>query len=83
MSTEFDPIRRDLESLLEHDGQSLSGSELLSDIGWDSMAVVMLIALADQKYGAAVPPARIAACVTVDDLCAAILDSSSSGHAKK
>lgn len=67
---------RDLEELQELDNGSLTGGERLESIRWDSMAVVMFIASADEKYGRAVAPGKLNDAETVDDLFR-ILESSS------
>ncbi len=65
-------VLRDIESILERDPGTLTGAELLCDIGWDSMAVVMFIAIMDRTRGAAVPPRQIASARSVSDLCALV-----------
>jgi acyl carrier protein len=58
-----------LDELVETDPGTLKGSELLSDIdGWDSLAVMGLIALVDEKFEITLSPKRMADCRTVDDL---------------
>ena len=51
-----------LDELLELPQGTLKGGEVLEDNGWSSIAVVGFIALADEQFGAAVLPARIAKC---------------------
>jgi acyl carrier protein len=59
----------ELESMLEIEAGTIQGNESLSDLsGWDSMAVLSFIALADGTLGEAVSPSAIAACKTVNDL---------------
>lgn len=41
--------------------------------GWDSVAVITFIALADSEYSVALPPKGIAECRSVDDLADLIL----------
>jgi len=54
----------------------IRGDEPLSELpGWDSLAVVAFIAMADSQYGAALPPKRIAAARTVADLKALLEQS--------
>ncbi len=72
-------VLRDIESILERESGTLTGAELLCDIGWDSMAVVMFIAIMDSKRGAAIPPRQIALAKSVADLCALV--DSHSAHA--
>ena len=58
-------LHRDLESLLERDPYTILGDESLDQIDWDSMSVVMFIALADQNYSVAVAPGKLANAKTV------------------
>lgn len=59
---------RELEQILNLDAGSLSGSEVLSEVGWDSMAAVMFVALADEKFSVTVVPESLAAAKSVGDL---------------
>jgi acyl carrier protein len=60
-----------LSELLEKD-PPLTGAEELSDLGgWDSVAVISFMAMADDKWGA-VSLANISKCNTVDDLMALV-----------
>jgi acyl carrier protein len=64
---------RDLADLLELAPDALTGAGVLADLeGWDSVAVISFIAMADEKYGVNVPAKRIAECHTVDDLAAVV-----------
>ena len=65
-------VLRDIESILERPSGSLTGSERLADIAWDSMAVVMFIAIMEGKHRARIPPKSIAAALSVSDLCALV-----------
>jgi len=59
----------ELESMLELEAGTLKGTESLSELeGWDSMAVLSFIALADSKLGVVASPAALASCRTVPDL---------------
>ena len=62
----------DLEAMLELDPETIKGDETLEDLFWDSMTVVMFIAMADQKYSVPVSPAKLADATTVADLLALI-----------
>jgi len=58
-----------LDEMLELDPGTLKGGEALESLeGWDSVAVISLIALADSDYGVTLPPKEIAGCKTVNDL---------------
>lgn len=61
-----------LSELLEPDSP-LTGSEELSGLGsWDSLAVMDLMAMIDDKWGVTLAPKDIYACETVDDLVALV-----------
>lgn len=57
-----------LTELLETDVQ-LSGPEELSGLsGWDSMAVIGFMSIADDRCGITLAPKKINSCATVNDL---------------
>jgi len=59
----------ELESMLELEVGTIKGAELLVNLsGWDSMAAIGFIAMADQVAGVEVVPAELAQCKTVADL---------------
>jgi acyl carrier protein len=60
-----------LETILEADPGSLSGTEPLRELeGWDSLAVMSTLAMLDKHFGVKVPAERIYACKTADELAA-------------
>jgi acyl carrier protein len=60
-----------LETILEADAGSLTGTESLRDLdGWDSLAVMSTLAMLDKHFGVKVPAERIHQCRTPDDLAA-------------
>lgn len=60
-----------LEEAIGTSKDALSGNETLKDIdGWDSMATVSFIAMADERLGTLVEPAKLVTCKTVADLMA-------------
>jgi acyl carrier protein len=62
-----------LEAMLELEPSTLEPATPLSQIpGWDSMAVVGFLALADEIYSKAVAPSAIQKCATVADLAALV-----------
>jgi len=67
-----DKLHRDLEEMLELDPASLKGDEALETLNWDSMAVVMFIAMADKNYGVAVNVSDVRSAKNVADLYALI-----------
>ncbi len=59
----------ELEGLLELKAGTIQGTETLRDLpGWDSMAVLSVIAMADEKLGEVIAPNALAECKTVNDL---------------
>jgi acyl carrier protein len=66
-----------LDELLELPEGSIAADSALADVeGWDSIAVISFIALADADYVATVPPERIARCRTAGDLAGLIAEFS-------
>ena len=60
-----------LEQMLELPARTLSGTERLRELeGWDSLSTMMFIALVDKQFGVPLAGNRVAACQTVDELCA-------------
>jgi len=65
-----DQFHHAVERLLELDPGSLKGDELLESFDWDSMAVVMFIAMADKNYDIAVSPSNVRDAKSLADLFA-------------
>ena len=65
-------INQEIEQIVNLEPGSISGTENLSDIGWDSMANVMFIAMVDEKFSKPISPDSLAAAKTVADLRALI-----------
>ena len=65
-------INSEIEQIVNAEPGSIKGMEALSDIGWDSMASVMFIAMADEKFAKAIDPETLATAKTVADLHALI-----------
>ncbi|MEI8287828.1 MAG: acyl carrier protein [Verrucomicrobiota bacterium] len=64
---------QNLEDMLDLPAGELQADTRLADItGWDSMAAVGFLAMADGKYGKAVSPAAIKTSKTVSDLAALV-----------
>jgi acyl carrier protein len=58
-----------LDEVLDLAPGTLKGGEELEGLeGWDSVAVITFIAMADSEYGVVLPPKEIAACRTVNAL---------------
>jgi len=63
-----------LEEIVEAQPGTLKESELLSDAGWDSLAILGFQGLLDIEFGCRVPVEQIIACKTVGDLVALLGD---------
>ena len=64
-----------LEEAIGARKDSIRGDESLKDLdGWDSMAAVAFIAMADERLGTLVEPAKLAVCKAVSDLVALFPD---------
>jgi acyl carrier protein len=60
---------KEIEDILETAPGSIIGSEPLAELaGWDSLAVLSFLALADEKFGTALSATQLADCRTVADL---------------
>lgn len=58
-----------LDQMLELDAGSIKSGQLLAEISkWDSLAIMGLIALLDERFALSVPATKINECRTVDDL---------------
>jgi acyl carrier protein len=68
-------FHRDLETVLELDQESIKGNETLDELYWDSMALVMFIAMADEKYSVVISPSKLAEAKSVADLLALVNQS--------
>ena len=65
-------LNREIEQIVNAEAGSITGAEALGDIGWDSMATVMFIAMVDEKFSQPLAPEALAAAKTVADLHALI-----------
>jgi acyl carrier protein len=65
-------INSEIEQIVNAEAGSITGTEALSDIGWDSMAAVMFIAMVDEKFSQPIAPEALASAKTVADLHALI-----------
>jgi acyl carrier protein len=66
---------KELEGQLELPEGSLHGNHALTEIeGWDSLAAVMFIALADEKIGVTISGNQIANSKTMDELLSLLGD---------
>ena len=58
-----------LEDVLEADAGTVNSDNALMDLeGWDSLAVMVFIAMVDEKFGTNLSPQKIAEAKTVQDL---------------
>ena len=68
-----DELLREIETSIELPPDSLKGDEALADIPeWDSLAIIVFIALVDEKLGVMVEGEALANARTVDDLMALV-----------
>ena len=59
----------ELDAIIAVEPGTLTGEEQLDTLkGWDSLAIVQFIALADSAAGLTLAPEKIGACKTVNDL---------------
>jgi acyl carrier protein len=68
--TNADQLNRDLDSILELEPGTISGTETLEEINWDSLSVITFLAMADSNYGFSISAAKLQAVKTVADLLA-------------
>jgi len=66
-------LLQELETLLELEPRSLEGTEILKDIGWDSMSLIEYITTLDSEFGIVLPPDKVTACATVQELTDLVL----------
>lgn len=59
---------RELETALERESGTIDVAFTLDDIGWDSLAELAFVSLADSKFGVQLEARNVAACKTVADL---------------
>ena len=65
-----DDALKALDELVDLPAGTLTGSEKLEDVeGWNSMAMIGVIALADEN-GVTLSPRQIAGCTTIGDVLA-------------
>jgi acyl carrier protein len=66
---------RALENTLELEPESINGTELLSELSWwDSMAVLVFIAVADEKLQISITGQDLSTCKSVPDVLALLGD---------
>ena len=64
-----------IDEVIEAPAGTIQGGEILESLsGWDSLAVLALIAAVDERCEIALPAKLIANCKTVDDLAALLGD---------
>ena len=64
-----------IDELLELSPGTLSGSEFLETVGWDSLAVIGFMALCDERFGLQISPMEIRDCRTSEELFALVQNS--------
>lgn len=64
-----------LDEMLSFPPGTLKGNEVLENVEcWDSLMVVNFLATVDEKFSVALPPKKVAACKTIDNLIALLPD---------
>ena len=58
----------ELQEIFGPAAADIRGDELLENLGWDSMARVMFLAMADETLHQSISGVQLADCKTVDDL---------------
>jgi acyl carrier protein len=63
-----------LAEFLYVDDSLMSEDAVLSDLGWDSLALLSVIGLVEEIWGLEVSEADLNACITVGDMLALFVD---------
>ena len=59
----------EIDNIIQADPGTVQFSDRLKSLrGWDSMGVMMFIAMADERFGISVNPKDVASCASVEDL---------------
>lgn len=62
-------LLHELEQMMELDHGSLTGEEVLTDLpAWDSLQILKLLVLVDEKFGVVIDGAHVMLAKTVNDL---------------
>ena len=59
---------RELEKAIDRAPGSISVSNTMDEVGWDSMAEIAFVSLVDRKLGVQLDAKQVTACKTVADL---------------
>ena len=57
-----------MAEILEREPEEITPELCLSDVAWDSLAIVSTIALVDDIFGVALNANKLAECVTIGDI---------------
>jgi acyl carrier protein len=68
----IDQVLDIVADIAETDRAGLTDATVLETISWDSLAAVSFIAAADETFGKALSPRRLATCRTIADLAALV-----------
>lgn len=62
-------IKNKIEDIIECHRDFLTGNEMLNEIeGWDSLAIIGLIAMIDQDYNISIRAEEIIQCIKINDI---------------
>lgn len=73
-------VINELAEILSVDAARLTPDFSLSEVSWDSVAIMSVIALIDDRYDEAVSGRELAACTTIGDILLIIKRISSKRH---
>ena len=58
----------ELAEALEIEEENISLNSKLSDLNWDSLAIISAISIADKCFGVVISIEKLAACKTINDI---------------
>ena len=73
-SEKLDIFYEDFSSLLGIDKSSISNESKLSDLDWDSMALISTMALLDEVFGIVVSGDELTKCKTIGNIISLVKD---------
>lgn len=73
-SEKLDIFYEEFSSLMGIDKTSFSNDTKLSDLDWDSMALISTMALLDEVFGIVVSGDKLTKCITVNDIISLVKD---------
>lgn len=70
----LDVFYEEFSSLMGIDKSSFSNDTKLSNLDWDSMALISTMALLDEVFGIVVSGDKLTKCITVNDIISLVKD---------